>query len=117
MTEYQARAAVVGLLLLLVVVVAVALPRAAAHAFNWPNGGTLTEHVTVERPDGGHEVFPARCKVFEDGSARCPDWDGNPGAEVSIEKLVAAHERAKAMAASLSAELRALANQIAEVSP
>ena len=52
---------------------------ASATGFDWPGGGTLAESKVIERPDGGFEVFPARCTIFEDGSVRCPDWDGNPG--------------------------------------
>lgn len=48
---------------------------AAVEAWQFPNGGDLAPSRIVVRPDGVREAFPARCIVFEDGSARCGEWD------------------------------------------
>lgn len=49
--------------------------------WEWPTGGMLSEHRTVQRPDGAWEVLPARCVIWEDGSARCGEWDEQETAE------------------------------------
>lgn len=81
MARRYPRATVIALLLTLAAIAFVAAPRAFANVWDWPNGGEQAPTRIVERPDGTFESFPARCTVYEDGSARCPDWDGKPGAE------------------------------------
>ena len=55
----RARMAVaIGVVAIIVVLGSTLVANAGGWSF--PNGGTLTEHSVVERPDGGHEVMPSR---------------------------------------------------------
>lgn len=86
----------------LLVVVGVALwgftLAASADAWEFPNGSDLAPSRAVERPDGAFEVFPARCTVFEDGSARCGSWDeGTESPEVAaVPGTLEAHRQTMA---------------------
>jgi len=60
------------------IVLAVLLVHGGAKAGAWqfpPPGGELAPTIVLERPDGQYEAWPARCRVFEDGSAQCGEWD------------------------------------------